>query len=282
MNQYMVSGASGFIGKHLLNHLIKNGDSVLPVYRSYNNNNDKGFLFKDISANTIIDKGFENACIVHLIGPSNDEDLIEAIVHTTKIICDLGKNINSSRIIYLSGYGVSNKSSNLFFRSKYRAEEIIHQSGLPFTILRCSYIFGQGDELTPFLFSELKKGKVALPGDGNYQIQPVYIGDVVEIIRNIGQQNSNEPLLTNLLGEIILYKDFVTELAKRISANADVYSQPLEIFIREAILEDNPRFSLTELAILVMDIVGEPSKQCFNVTLKGREELLDILAREAT
>ena len=277
MNQFIVTGASGFIGQHLLDRLRKDGDGVLPIYRSYNHSKDEDILFEDISAKAIMAKGFGAACIVHLIGPSGDEDIKEALVHTTKDICDLGREIRASRIIYLSGFGVTCRSTELYFRSKWQAEEALRQCGVPITILRCSYIFGRGDELTPFLISELIKGRVEIPGDGSYRIQPVYVGDVVTIIGNAGRQPSNESQLINLLGKIVPYLDFVTALAKRVSPNAEICSQPVEIFMREAVLENDPRFSLAELAILLLDTVGEPARQCFGVTLRGRDVLLDIL-----
>lgn len=282
MSRYIVTGANGFIGQHLLRRLRRDGEGVLPISRSFSHIEDEGISFKDMTARAIVDKRFGEACIVHLIGPTKDEDIRETLVETTKVMCDLAQEIGATRFIYLSGFGVNHQSTNLYFRSKYQAEEAIRKSGLPFTILRCSYIFGQGDELTPFLLNELDSGRVEIPGDGCYRIQPLYVGDVVEIVRNAGQQRSDECQLISLLGEAVSYLDFVTDLAKRVSPNADINMQPVDIFMREAVLESDPRFSLTELAILLLDIVGEQTRQCFGVTPRGRDELLDILTRQAT
>lgn len=282
MSRYVVTGANGFIARHLLRHLRKGGDGVLPISRSFGDTKDESIPLKDVSANVILDKGFGEACIVHLIGPNGDEDIKETLVETTKVMCDLGQKIKATRFIYLSGFGVSRQSTNLFFRSKLQAEEAIRQSGIPFTILRCSYIFGRGDELTPNLLSELLKGRVEIPGDGYYRIQPLYVDDVVAIVRNAGQQRSDECQSIDLLGEIVTYFDFVNGLAKRVSSDADISPQPVEIFMREAVLENDPRFSLTELAILLLDLVGERTEECFGVTPKGTDLLLDILTSPAT
>lgn len=277
----MVTGASGFIGRHLLHYLRKNGSDVLPVYRSLNHCKDGGILFKDVSANAIMAKGFGAACIVHLVGPTQDDDINEALVHTTEVMCTVGREISARRIVYISGFGINPRSTNLYFRSKTRAEEAIQQSGFPFTIFRCSYICGEGDEFTPTLLNNLIRGYVEIPGDGRYRIQPVYVGDVAAVIRNAGEQRSNDCQLINLLGEPIRYIDFVSALAKRVSPNANIYPQPVEKFMRAAVLDDEPHFSLTELAILLLDLVGGQTGQCFDVTMKGQKELLDILTGQA-
>ena len=282
MSRYIVTGATGFIARHLLRRLRKDGDCVLPISRSFSYTEDEGIPFKEMSANVIADKGFGNACIVHLIGPNGDENIEETLVETTEVMCDLGQKIGATRFIYLSGFGVSHQSTNLYYRSKWQAEEVIRQSGLPFTILRCSYIFGQGDELTSYLLSGLVRGRVEIPGDGYYRIQPLYVGDVVAIVRNAGQQYSNDCQLTNLLGETVSYLDFVTGLVKLVSSDGDISPQPVEIFMREAVVENDPRFSLTELAILLMDLVGETTEECFGITPKGTDLLLDILTSPAT
>ena len=66
----------------------------------------------------------------------------------TKKIIKLCKKTKIKKIIYISGLGVTSKSTSAYFISKYKAEQEIIKSGLDYTILRASYIIGKNDSLT--------------------------------------------------------------------------------------------------------------------------------------
>ena len=85
-------------------------------------------------------------------------------------------------IFYFSGLGVSKNSTSRYFISKFKAEQIIINSGLNYTIFRPSYIIGKDDYLTKNVQKQIRKNKIVIPGSGKYIIQPIFINDVCKIV----------------------------------------------------------------------------------------------------
>lgn len=277
----IITGATGFVGGHLLSHVRAAHLQVLPVVRSRKRGASlaqREFLeFGEMTGARLEKLGFAGSCVIHLIGPSGDESrpsTWDSIVGTTESVVSAAKEANCRRIVYLSGFGVTLQTTNTFFKAKAVAEEIIQSSTIPYSIFRCSYILGNGDELTPAIVGALRKGQVEIPGDGSYRIQPLHISDVVQVIVNAAAQTTSESVTIDLLGEPISYRHFVTLLALRIHPQAEIIPVPIEDFIRRAVFCSNPDFDVDELAILVCDKVGRPTGTCFGVDLTSVEKLI--------
>lgn len=278
----IVTGASGFIGGELVEAAVLQDIQVLSVVRSEaraSRLHGKLFLlFEDLTARRIIRAGFESSVLVHLVGNSRDDkgcSVWESNVATTELIVKIARQARIARIVYMSGYGVTSNSSETYFRAKAEAENIIRRSGIPYVIFRSSYVLGFGDELTPYLVRELRKGEVEIPGDGSYRIQPLYIKDLREIILNAARLQGRDGFLFDLLGSVISYKGYVELLARRFAPTAIIKHCKLEMFLQRATSSADPIFTSGELAVLVCDIVGPVTQKCLGVRIRGIEETLD-------
>jgi nucleoside-diphosphate-sugar epimerase len=281
--QFIVTGASGFLGSSVLAAAQSKGLKVLPVIRSREKGDllglERYILFQELSEQKLVNVGFDSSVIVHLIGNSRDDEncsLQQSIVATTKTVVAVAKQTGIRRIIYLSGYGITRDSSEAYFRLKAEAESIIQNSGIPYTLLRPSYILGPADEITPYLVQELEKGYVEIPGDGSYRFQPTYVEDMVDIIINAASLGNSESNSFDVLGPVISFSDYVKMLAARVAPEATLHYEKLETFIRRATLSADPIFTTGELAILICDIVGPVTKSCLGVRIRSLEETLDI------
>jgi NADH dehydrogenase len=83
------------------------------------------------------------------------------------------------RYIYLSGVGAAPEGPH-WFRAKWRAETAVRESGLKYTILRPSWVYGPEDHsLNRFLGMSRFLPFVPLIGNaGKQRMQPVFIDDV--------------------------------------------------------------------------------------------------------
>ncbi len=114
-----------------------------------------------------------------------------------------------------------------------------------------------------------------IPGDGSYRFQPIYIDDVVEVILHAVSLEGNQSLVFDLLGPVISFSAYVDLLSVRSGLKATIRHEKLERFIRQATLSSDPTFTTGELAVLVCDIVGPVTENCFGVRIRGIEETLD-------
>ena len=286
--RFVVTGASGFLGSNVLAVAKSRGLSALPVIRTKEKGERRGFktwlLFQELTGQKLVDTGFDSSVIVHLIGSSRDEEdcsLAQSIVATTKIVVAISKQAGIRRIVYLSGYGITHNSSDAYFKLKAEAESIIQDSGIPYIILRPSYVLGPGDEITPYLVEELMKGKVEIPGDGSYRFQPIYVKDMVDIIINAASLRDGESYSYNVLGPAISFSTYVKMLASRVAPHATLHYEKLETFIRRATLSADPTFTTGELAVLICDLVGPATESCLGVRIRSLEETLDSWINQA-
>jgi uncharacterized protein YbjT (DUF2867 family) len=92
------------------------------------------------------------------------------------------------RIVHLSITNPSLASPLPYFRGKALVEYALAQSGLPYSIVRPTWIFGgEREVLANNIAWILRRMPVfALPGDGAYLVQPVHVDDLARICTDAG------------------------------------------------------------------------------------------------
>lgn len=89
----------------------------------------------------------------------------------------------AERFIYVSGAAADEHSPHPGFRAKGRAERVIRESGLAYTIFRPSLVYGPQDRVTNLLAAALRFAPVfGVPGSGRQKVQPVLVDDVARCV----------------------------------------------------------------------------------------------------
>jgi NADH dehydrogenase len=187
----LVTGATGFIGRALTPRLVEGGASVRCLIRPARRSPR---LPKDVPVQVAIaslsdPKGVRAALvgvdtIIHLAGAEwhgQGGDVLAIDAGGTRALVELAKDAGVSRFIYVSHLGADRASAFPVLKAKGIAEEFIRQSGLNYTILRTSLLYGEEDvfvnaiamvlRATPFFFF--------MPGDGTVKLQPLWVEDLV-------------------------------------------------------------------------------------------------------
>ena len=261
----VITGANGFVGKNVGKALAKKGISIIGIVRKGKGssiNFGDVISSKDLSENYLVSKLHGYSVLLHFIGKGKqtvDSDYQTVNVGLTKNAIKLCKKAKIKKIIYISGLGVSNDTTFGYFISKFQAEQEIINSGLDYTIFRASYIIGKDDPLSNFLFKQMKKGTIIIPGSGRYRLQPIFVGDVAEVIfQSIIQKKFSNKIIDLVGPKTVTFNDYVRDFLKG-----------KKIFIKNMDLEDsyhtalnNPKtdFGVDDLNILVGDYVGNHKK----------------------
>jgi len=83
------------------------------------------------------------------------------------------------RFVYLSGAGAAEDAPRHWFRAKWRAETALWRSGIPFTIIRPTWIYGPRDvSLNRFVGFARRLRVVPMTNSGRQLLAPVFIDDV--------------------------------------------------------------------------------------------------------
>ncbi len=263
-NQIVITGASGFIARNLRKYLSEKNIKLISISR----NNFKQFknehkvISKNYDEKKILSKIKNSNTLIHLVGIGKqsiktDYDMIN--VEFTNHIVNLCKKAKIKNFVYTSGLGVSSNTSLGYFISKYKAERLIINSGLNYTIFRPSYIVGKDDQFTKYLKKQIKKGKIEIPGSGHYSIQPIYINDVVKIILQSVLQTKFRNKIIDLVGpDCITFEQYVKLFSN--GTKTSIRKINLEDSYHSAITNSNSDFGVDDLNILIGNFKGNHNK----------------------
>ena len=262
--QVVVTGASGFVAKNVRQYLSDNNIKLISISRNdfKKFKNEIKIITKNYDEKIISSKLKNSDALIHLVGigkqtVDNDYNFINT--ELTKKIINLCKKSKINKIIYTSGLGVSSNTSLGYFISKYKAEKLIMDSNLDYTIFRPSYIIGKDDYFTKYLKKQIKTGQIRIPGSGNYSIQPISIDDVVKIIFNAITQNNFSKMILDLVGsESFTFQKYVKEFSR--GTNTKIKKINLETVYHQAISNPKSEFGVDDLNLLIGDFKGDYKK----------------------
>jgi len=190
----LVTGATGYVGRHVVPQLVKLGFDVRALVREGSDLTPIGDYVTDVHHGNVTDaKSLENACtgcvaVVHLVGVINEKEGSFDQIHIegTRNILAEAKRAGLRRFVYLSGLGTRPNAAARYHQSKYAAEELVRNSGLEGYCFPASVIFGPEDEFLN-LFVKMAKSAFNPPwpimpaiAGGRSYLQPVWVEDVAE------------------------------------------------------------------------------------------------------
>ena len=87
-----------------------------------------------------------------------------------------GKAAGVERVVYISGAGAGHDAERHWFRAKAIAEDAVRASGMAWTILRPTWVFGPGDvSLNRFLGFARVLPFVPMTNFGSQGLAPVFV-----------------------------------------------------------------------------------------------------------
>jgi uncharacterized protein YbjT (DUF2867 family) len=188
----LVTGGTGFVGSHLIKRMRQEGIPVRAIVRDPDkarplNNLGVDVVKGDVSDTDSLEKatiGVER--IIHLVGIIQEAagaTFQRVHVDGTRNLLEAARKSGVRHFFYQSALGTRPNAKSEYHKSKWAAEELVRASGISFTILRPSLIYGPGDQFTIRL-SEMIRLSPVLPiiGSGRSKVQPIFIDDVATCI----------------------------------------------------------------------------------------------------
>ena len=113
-------------------------------------------------------------------------------VENTKVLFQAAKQAGVRRIVHVSITNALSSSPLPYFRGKGLLEEALKDSGMSYAIIRPAVIFGDEDVLINNIAWILRRFPVfAIPGSGEYRLQPIYVEDMAELAVEAAQSEEN-------------------------------------------------------------------------------------------
>ena len=176
-----VTGGTGFTGSYVVPLLLKNGYHVRCLYRP---GSDRSVLaqpeiewvlgdLSDSQALSALMRGADALVNVASLGFGHADSIVRA-----------AKDAGIQRAIFVSTTAVFTQLNAKSKQVRLAAEKTIENSGLKYTILRPTMIYGSPRDRNMWRLIRFLRYSPIVPvfGDGNYQQQPIYVGDVAQAI----------------------------------------------------------------------------------------------------
>jgi len=195
----LLTGASGFVGGHILRALVRRGWHVACPVRSrakllarVSGVPDSSFTpyAGDIFSDALPSAAGEATACIHLVGIILERALrgqtFERVhVEGTRRVLAVASQAGIRRFVHMSTLGTRANAVSRAHQTKFAAEELVRSSGLDFTIFRPSVIHGPDGEFVRDLLVRMLRRPLPpfLPyfGDGRKHLQPVFVEDVARV-----------------------------------------------------------------------------------------------------
>jgi NADH dehydrogenase len=271
-----VFGGSGFIGRHLVKRLAKQGWVIRVAVRRPSQANFLKPLGDVAQIIPIRAKVQEEAAVaaavagadavINLLGIlyESGKQTFEAVhVRGPETIARAAAAAGVQQMVHVSAIGADRGAPADYARSKAAGEAAVREAFPTATILRPSVVFGPEDKLFNF-FAALARLSPVLPliGGGHTKFQPVYVGDVADAIMACLRDPATRGRLYELGGpRIYSFKEILALMLKEIQAKRLLLPVPFAIaMVEAAFLELLPAPLLTrdQVKLLQRDnVVGD-------------------------
>jgi NADH dehydrogenase len=188
----VVFGGTGFVGRHLAARLLEDGARVVvPSRRDVRPRGRPGLpTGAELRRGDVRDAGFVREtldgadAVVNLVGILNERDddgrgFERVFVSFARRVLEAMQATGVRRLLQMSALNAGLGDSH-YLQARGRAEALVRESGLDWTVFRPSVIAGPGDGLFCRFDALLKYAPVLPIGRADALFQPVWVDDVAE------------------------------------------------------------------------------------------------------
>lgn len=274
-----MTGATGFVGTHLVNALARRGHDVAVLARNPDRTRNRYNRPVEPCRGDVLDTASlaraiaGRDAVIHLVGIIHEKGAQTFdVMHRQAVenVVAAMKTAGVRRLLHMSAMGTAEDSPSEYGRTKAAGERAVAESGLDWTVFRPSIVFGPGDGFVSLLAPIIRKNPLFIPviGKGETKFQPVSVYDVARVFcdalekpETIGQtfEVGGPDVLT--LNEI--YREIATALGKRKKPLVHlpvwwgrILARVFEFLARRGLI-DAPPLTRDQLKSLSRDNVGD-------------------------
>lgn len=251
-----VTGAFSYSGKYITKRLLERGEEVSTLTGHPNrpdpfNGRVKAYpLDFDEAGMTRSLKGVDVLVNTYWVRFDKGENTQPRAVENTRKLVNAAKAAGVKRVVHTSITNPSAESPLPYFWGKAANEKTVRESGMSYAILRPTVLVGNEDILINNIAFLLKRFPFfALPGDGSYRLQPVYVDDLAELA--VEGVYSTENYVIDAVGpDILTFKEMVELIGEKIGAKRPLISVPPRLAL----------FAAQFLSLFVGDVILTPEE----------------------
>ena len=209
-----VTGATGFVGGHLVKALRARGDSVTALVRrpalaeKQGWGDDVRLVKGDLGDESALREGCAGVDVVYhvagMISARNLDEYMACNRDGTANVLEAARDGGVGRFVLVSSLAVAGPTVpghpvaetrppapvTDYGRSKLAAEVLVQAMSMPWTIVRPPVVYGEWDHATVKIFQLAKSGFVPLFGDGSQELSVIHAEDLARALIAAGTMPS--------------------------------------------------------------------------------------------
>jgi NADH dehydrogenase len=230
---FAVTGAFGYTGKYITRHLLAQHRRVITLTGHPERPNEFNgrvqaypfdFEFPERLAERL--RGVSTIFNTYWVRFDHGAANYERAIANTMTLIQAAKNAGVNRLVHVSITNPSIDSPLPYFHGKALLESAIQESGLSYTIVRPTVIFGLEDILINNIAYLLRRFPFfVVPGTGEYHLQPIYVEDMARICVQASERRENT-LIDAVGPRIFSFNQLVSLIAKIVDSKARIVHLP--------------------------------------------------------
>lgn len=226
---HIVTGSFGYTGKYITRRLLSAGEKVKTLTGNTDRLNEFGtqvqvepFNFQNPKKLIETLKGATTLFNTYWVRFDYRNASFAKAVENTKTLIHAAIEAGIKRIVHISITNATKDSPLPYFQGKGILEEVIRHSALSYAIIRPTVIFGKEDILINNIAWFLRRFPIfAIPGSGDYQLQPIFVEDIADIA--VASAKKTENIILDAVGpEIYKFREIVSLIAEKIKRNVKI------------------------------------------------------------
>jgi NADH dehydrogenase len=252
-----LTGATGFVGRHMLQRLLAEGHNVRALVRDPAKASELAQSGVELVAGDVVsaaglDEGMQGCeAVIHLVGiiVEKGTNTFERVHHLgTRNVVEAAKKAGIHRFVHMSALGVRANGVAAYQASKWRGEEEVRNRDIPYYILRPSLIFGPGDGFVTQMIQTMRSAPLfrPVPGNGSPKLRPIFIDDVTACFARAltAEAATNQTIELGGADELTL-NQVLAEIARCSGVRKPAIHIPMPLmftgaFLLQSILKDPP------------------------------------------
>jgi uncharacterized protein YbjT (DUF2867 family) len=233
---FVITGAFSYTGKYATRLLLGRGYKIRTLTFHPERANPFGggvqvfrYNFDDPEELTQTLRGASTLINTYWVRFPRGTATFETAVQNTRALISAAKKAGVKRIVHVSIANPSLASPLGYYRGKAQLEQAVVESGLAYTILRPTVIFGLEDILVNNIAWFLRHFPVfAIPGDGRYRIRPIYVEDMARLIADAVERDENA-VLDAVGPETYTFEELVRQIAAELRRRTRLVHLPMPV-----------------------------------------------------
>jgi uncharacterized protein YbjT (DUF2867 family) len=201
VSRILITGASGFVGSHVVPAFIERGHIVAALVRSEEagakvlgrlldtRRSSVELRYGDVTkAQTLVAAVRDVDAVLHLVAIPRDWDRGSSLrlvnVEGTRNVVEAARAGGIRRFLHQGALGVSDDPQLHYASSKANGEQIVAESGLDWTVFKPSLLWGERDGFFNIIAGLIRfsPGVVPIPGSGRSRFQPLWVRDLARVL----------------------------------------------------------------------------------------------------